>query len=67
MKRRWEEREKDFESHQPTSMVNISLKCFMCFYFLSLLNYDDKFLKETENMSSDALCPLILCNSRIAR
>lgn len=59
--------EKDFESHQPTSVVNISLKCFICLYFLSPLNFDYKFLEEAENLSSDALYPFILYKSRVAR
>lgn len=48
-------------------MANISLKYFMFLYFLSLLNYYYKFLEEKENPFSDALCPLILHNNKVAR
>ena len=41
------------------------LKIFPVFLFL--LNYKDIFLKERENRSSDALCPLIIFNSMVAR
>jgi hypothetical protein len=46
-------------------MGNISLKCFICLYFLSPLNHDCKLLEEREKLLSDVVCPLILHNRAI--
>lgn len=47
--------EKDFEPHQPSSVVSISIKCFMYLYCLTLLNYKYNVLKKQK------MCLLMLC------